>query len=205
MEWIKNLYQETKQKWEEAGSDPSCFAIFYSQVIENAKIALIGYNPGGNEKDFNVQNINSPEKHEYIDQNYKLARNVRKIFEYAKLEKVLEDSVKFNLIFFRSKVAKDFTNKDLINYSEKKAIEILDKLRPKIIIAEGFDTFTRIIQLKKGLLVEDIYLDKKMILRKGKLDNTFVLGIIHPSGARGISDAMLHKLAEEIKTVIDSL
>lgn len=83
MNWISKLYEETRQTWIDNGKDPSGYAIFYSPVKINPTITLIGYNPGGNEKDFDENNLTAPLEHEYFTQNYKLARNVRYIFEQA--------------------------------------------------------------------------------------------------------------------------
>ena len=46
-EWIKELYGDTKRKWEAAAKNDSGYAIFYSPTIQSPKIMVIGYNPGG--------------------------------------------------------------------------------------------------------------------------------------------------------------
>lgn len=60
MEWVEQLYQETKQKWEAAGKPKAGYALFYSPVRENVKMALIGYNPGGDEHSFNAEAVKPP-------------------------------------------------------------------------------------------------------------------------------------------------
>ena len=80
MDWVKQLYDETKKSWKENEEDAKGgFAIFYSPVKINPTIALIGYNPGGDEKDFNEQNISIPLQHEYFTENYKIAEQIKKI------------------------------------------------------------------------------------------------------------------------------
>ena len=205
MEWVDHLYKETLNKWKEAGSKESGFAIFYSPVRENAKIAIIGYNPGGLETP-DMENIKVPAQHEYVHEKYRLAEKVHKIFKSADLLNELENSVKFNLIFFRSQKAHEITNQDLINYSEQKVLETLERINPKIIIAEGFITYNRLIQLKIASETERVTFNNRTIVKVAKTPaNSFILGIIHPSGARGISDAILEKMGEIVKNYLDKV
>lgn len=203
MNWITKLYEDTKKMWIEKGKDENGYAIFYSPVTINPTIALIGYNPGGDENSFNENEVGVPNVHEYFKEDYKLAKNVKFIFEQANLTSVLKDSVKFNLIFFRSKTAKEFQDKDLIKFSEEKVVEILQELKPKYIITEGFATFERLKKLLNGTEVEPIQLGKNAILTIGKTgDGTPIFGMIHPSGAHGISTEILKAIGDNLKILI---
>jgi len=185
------------------------YAIFYSRPKINPTIALIGYNPGGNEKDFDEQNCtNLPTENEYLIPTYPLARKVNKIFTEGDLMWALEDCVKFNLIFFRSKEATDINNKQMIEFCEQKVVEILDKIKPKYIIAEGFITFERLKELlkaKEGIDREDIN-NRDIII--GKTNNNIpLIGITHPSGTRrkgkGSINKMLKNIGLELKKIIE--
>jgi hypothetical protein len=190
MGWIEQLYHDTKQKWEETGKSKSGYAIFYSPVKENVKIALIGYNPGGDERSFDPDNIKVPTQHEYTYEKYRLAEKVRKIFSSAGLNII--DTVKFNLIFFRSRKVNELTDKELIQFSEDKVIHILDQLKPQYIITEGFSTFERILTLKRGRTngFEKDGKDQRLLLIGETEDNIKVLGMRHPSGARLSNEAL---------------
>jgi hypothetical protein len=203
MSWIKSLYKETHEMWEQNGKDPKGYAIFYSPVAIKPKIVLIGYNPGGDESSFNEKKINVPAKHEYITGEYKMARNVKKIFEAADLKNELKNSVKFNLIFFRTKLAKDINNKMLIKFSEEKTFDVLERLQPENIIAEGFKTYER---LKKLLFANNEkiirYKERAILIRSMTSNYKNLIGILHPSGARGVSDLILEEIGKNLKNII---
>src|ERR1035437_9069020 len=164
MDWITNLYNETRKVWKSGGKDPKGYAIFYSPVKIKPTIALIGYNPGGDEKSFDEENVSVPREHEYFTDNYKLAKNVKKIFETADSIHELEQSVKFNLIFFRSKLAKDINNKQMIDFCENNVLYILNEIKPKYIITEGFNTFEKLKKLLKGTEQQVIKFNNKAIM-----------------------------------------
>ena len=203
MGWVTILYNETKELWEENGKDPRGFAIFYSPVILNPTVALIGYNPGGDETSFDETNITVPQENEYLTADYPLAKKVRKIFEDGDIMWALKDSVKFNLIFFRSKNEKDINDKEVIQFCEQKVLEILKEIKPKYIITEGFKTYDR---LKKLLSANEESIERegeKAILCIAKTkDNIPLLGMIHPTGAYGISDEILTHIGHELKNII---
>lgn len=203
-QWVESLYAETHQKWKEGNSNESGYAIFYSPVRQNVKIALIGYNPGGVETP-DMSNIKVPKQHEYVERKYKLAQRVYKIFESADLIEELENSVKFNLLFFRSPKENDIKDNNLINFSEQKVLEILQKINPKIIVTEGFKTFNRLLSLYNGKELDAVYHNNRKIMKVGKVNSQTILGMIHPSGARGISDSILEKLGEQIKKYVSEV
>jgi hypothetical protein len=173
---------------------------------------IIGYNPGGCEKDFDENNIKVPNIHDYFahietNSDYKLAKQMKKIFCYADSIKELETSVKLNLIFFRSKQSKDLTNQELINFSKQKVKEIISELHPQLIITEGFTTFNELLFLfKEQELNEEVIENKERRIIKVGLINQKIktIGLIHPSGARGISDVILKRLGEFINRKIEN-
>lgn len=203
MEWVENLYAETKEKWEKTGKDERGFAIFYSPLKKDAKIAIIGYNPGGGSESFAIEDVRMPSEHEYHTAKYPLAKKVCKIFSEAGLD--IRETVKFNLIFFRSKKANEMNNRELIHFSEQKVMQILNQLRPKLIITEGFATFERLLQLKNGKKIYEEDLKGKCILLVGELEShTTILGMKHPTGAR-LSNEILSELGKKIKLFIGKL
>lgn len=203
MEWVTNLYTETKELWKQKGKDPKGFAIFYSPVILNPTVAIIGFNPGGDENSFSEKNITVPIQNEYLTAEYPMAKKVRKIFEAGDIMWALEDSVKFNLIFFRSKNEKDINDKKIIQFCEQKVLEILKEIKPKYIITEGFKTYERLKKLLRANGERTISEDRKAILCISKTkENVPLLGMIHPTGAHGISDEILGHIGMELKSII---
>lgn len=212
-EWVTKLCNETKQVWEQNGRYPKGgYAIFYSLPKINPTIALIGYNPGGNEEDFDEQNCTTPPtENEYLNPNtkYPMAEKVRKIFDAGDLKWALEDCVKFNLYFFRSKKASDINNKEMKEFCEEKVSKILDKIKPKYIIGEGFVTYVRLKKLLDGKEDEVIKEDKtnRNIIKMCKTDNNIpLMGITHPSSTRrkgiGSINRMLTNIGLELKQII---
>jgi hypothetical protein len=198
--WICRLYEDTAQLWERH-KDPSGYAIFYSPVIFNPKIMIIGYNPGGDERSFLANNHSEPpDEHEYLKKEYRLAKRMGDIFRYAGLTTELGNTVKLNLNFFRSKKAADIADKkELSDFSEQQVLKIIGRLRPGMIITEGLTTFDRLVSLRCELVSEPVLLDQRTIARLGTIDGIQVVGLLHPSGARGISNAMLDKMGEIIQ------
>jgi len=204
MQWVQDLYKQTKEVWEENGRDPKGYAIFYSPVKINPLIALIGINPGGTESSFNENDLKVPEQHEYFVDDYSMARKMKKIFEAGDMLKELKESVKFNLIFFRSKEIKDLTNKTLISYSKKKATEIVRQLSPKVIITEGFMVFD---QLKVSREQEEFTLyseNRKPLMYVSKAMNEIpLIGLKHPSSKYNpLTDADLVTMGKHLNKLI---
>lgn len=205
-EWVTELYNETKQEWKKYGEDPKGFAIFYSPVKIKPTIALIGINPGGNEKDFKEQDCNiQPTENEYLTANYPMAEKIKKIFNDGNLWWALEDSVKFNLYFFRSKKIKDINNnKEMKKFCEDKVLKILDKIKPKYIVAEAFETYNRLKELLEAKEEREVKEGGRAILCIAKTNgNIPLLGMIHPTGGYGISDDILAKIGLELEKIIE--
>lgn len=204
MEWVTILYNETKELWKQKGKDPKGFAIFYSPVILNPTIALLGYNPGGDEKSFSETNISVPTKNEYLTADYPLAKKVRKIFEEGDLMWALRDCVKFNLVFFRSKKEKDINDNEIIQFCEQKVLNILKEINAKYIITEGLGTYNRLKKISSGKEERIIKEGKRSILKLAKTKTDVpLLGMIHPSGAYGVSNEILTHIGMELKSIIE--
>ena len=100
--WVENMYIETSQLWKEIGSPKRGYAIFYSPIIINTELMIIGENPAGDD-DFDESKVGVPDKHDYEIYNYKIAENMKKIFGFANITSDLFKSVKLNLNFFATK------------------------------------------------------------------------------------------------------
>lgn len=204
MEWVENLYKQTKIVWEEAGRDPRGYAIFYSPVRLNPFIALIGVNPGGGAESFDETTKGPPTKHEYFREAYPMAEKMKRIFSAAGMLPELEESVKFNLLFFRSREAKDIKDKHLIAYSREKALEILDFLKPKVIITEGFSVFDTLKVTKEEADLTLFGQDRSPLIFVAKAKgNIPLIGLKHPSsGHTHVSEKDLEDMGKHLNEVV---
>lgn len=197
--WIKDLYAATKAQWEAEGANPAGYAIFFSPVRVKPRLAIIGYNPGGDGALFEKYAGGPPPVHEYTMQNFRLAAQMRKIFAAAGMMQELEESVKFNIIFYRSRRAAELKNKTLIRFSEVRTLEIIERIQPEVILTEGFATFHRLVALLHGQVVRRHYHGSRCFFLHGQAGKITLLGILHPTGAIGISDAMLVETGKLMK------
>jgi hypothetical protein len=194
-EWLRETYNETRKMWESHGKDENGYAIFYSPAFENPEIMIIGYNPGGDKTSVNRDVMAEPPlTNEYINANYKLAKNIRKVFEYADLKNELKNTVKLNLIFFRSKKASGIKDPEIINFCYDKVKFILEKLNPKILLIEGLGTYKIILNLLgiKQSTKTDIIL--KGVIKFTNANDLKVIGLKHPSGSWGLTEEMLKQM-----------
>ena len=196
--WANNLLKDVCEKWKSLEGKYDfwkCgFGIFYSPVYANPDLMVIGYNLGGDENSFNEEKaLQLPTEHEYFMEDYLIARKMKKLFNNIGKMNLLEKSIKFNIIFFRSinDIQWNSINKEIRENIEKfcfvKVKEIIRKLKPKNIVTEGIKTYKILTQTvldncydtecKTGIRGRRIYC-------KSKYGNTKVIGLIHPSGSR---------------------
>ena len=134
--------------------------IFFTPLIHKPKFMFIGINPGagyfnneGKQTNY-VKRFSPMKKTEYVGQEYRLAKETRKLFELAKIKKnYLQNSVKTNYYFLATKNTNDLDKllNSLQNYNiEKKSEKWINKLteiiEPEFIICEGksiFEKFTK--------------------------------------------------------------
>ena len=195
--WAKNLTGRVYQKWKNDFSllDQG-FKVFYGPVHYKPKLVIISLNPGSKghtfDKDktnFKKGNFALPKTTPYAN-NKPLAKKMQKLFD--KDRSILENSVTFPLIFFRSKDEKSLKREhayhEMAEYSYKIVTEILNKVKPKRILVIGMSTHSK---LKKNILNRD-FVEQKIkknakgsrLAIKSMWNNTKIISIPHLSGAR---------------------
>ncbi len=198
-EWAKKIVEKVYIEWKTKYRE-SCkfgFKMFYSPVKENPDIMIIGYNPGVSkdslkkweiyqEEKLEKGDFSLPSEHEYLTKTYRLANKMRKFFEGSeKREQLLKESVKINLIFFRSKNVREWKKIEKLERIEIEDFclnivkEIIMKLKPKIILIEGIGTYRK---LRKFLQIEDEL--KNPLYREAKWNDVKLFAIPHPTGSR---------------------
>lgn len=205
-QWAKTLTSDVDKIWSEHSFLKDGFAVFYSPVVPNPELLIVGFNPGGDSSSFDRARANQiPEQHEYLCESYAIAKKMRALFESIEELPVLERSVKTNLLFFRSpsiahwnKVDPQYRSK-LETFCASKIKEMAAVLRPRFILAEGIKTYTHLRTLLELQSEEKVTKSKNRTLFVSTENSSIhLLGIIHPTGAR-ISHAEWDQIRTELK------
>lgn len=198
--WAVDLLKQVDSKWAKYPQLKHGYSVFYSPVKLNPDLMIIGVNPGGSNEDFNREKaLLVPTEHEYITENYPIAKKTKGLFESIGKIKTLDNSIKLNLNFFRSKDMAEWKEtdsqirKELESFCRDKVMEIINTLKPRIIIAEGVgETYPKLKELLsnpqdekevKGINDRNIYMSCDS-------DQCKLIGIIHVSGARVSNDEL---------------
>ncbi len=219
--WVREIYHDTYKFWKQNKDRYSNiykgFAIFYSPVRINPTLMVFGLNPGWTKNDiFNEATAcNMPEKHDYFTyvgdtrNDYELAMVMRGLFEYMDLTEVLKTSVKLNLIFFRTsdeELKSQTVYNEMKNFSKEKNKLILEKINPRVILTEGLGVYDEMINMFEGTDQKTLIKDDQgnRVLMSGKIGNSTIIGMIHPSGqfTKNHFQKNKDKIAREIKTLI---
>jgi hypothetical protein len=121
---------------------------------------------------------------------------------------ILRNSVKLNLIFFRTKREAKWKSiektlrQEMEDFCFEKVKDIIEHLQPKLIITEGIDTFNTLTRQvlqspEKPTYDGDPKKSNMTIFAKGTYMNIPIIGLIHPSGARYSTEAF-----ERIKSLL---
>jgi hypothetical protein len=192
-EWAEDLVTEVYEKWEASGHKynfSECgFRVFYSPVVPTPDLMIIGYNPDSDDKPFSKEEDSVlPEFHEYLYHESKIARKMKYLFEGIERYDWLEDSVKLNLLFFKSEneaqwatMDKDLRS-DLEIFCFRKVNDIIDTLKPRYIITEGLNVFDMLINsVLMGCAKPEVKfgLAGKIIYARSSYGHTQIIGLVH--------------------------
>lgn len=169
------------------------FSVFYSPLIIKPSILFIGFNPGG---DFKRDNITFcphdiidklPVKHDYLTESWDMAVKMREIFE-NKLN-LINESVKFNFYYFRTKDAKTLENYDefskIHEFCSKYTLDIINTLQPKVIITEGLKVFDLLYDLLNfNTLNYELKFNNHRLIVTACNDIFKLIGLRHPTGEK---------------------
>ena len=151
--WIKNLNKTVFLEWK--SKHPSWktgFKIFYGPVTKNPQLMIMSYNPGGGEYYFQTEDLqrfengdfSAPKTNSYLIRKNRMAKRMQDLFSEKK--KILEESVTFPILFFRSKDLDTWNNVpkkkrfEMEQFCYSKVKEIFDQIKPKKILILGFGT-----------------------------------------------------------------
>lgn len=196
-ELTRKVYYEWKSKYNDLGSG---FKLFYTPVRQNPKIVIVSYNPGGDEEDFIKEN-----RMEFDKGNFSLEKDnfyqrtpehhfSEKVIQFFQgNETLLKNSVAFPLIFFRSKKANKIGSqytlnkrKEMKKFCYDKVSEILQIIRPQILLIYGLHTYDTL--KKNGIInVKEIEIKRsgrRRIACVADWNGVLVFSMLHPTGAR---------------------
>jgi hypothetical protein len=131
--------------------------VYFSPLIENSDLMLIGINPGaGFYKQYKeiVQSF-VPIQHTYDESSYTLANEVKWVFNKLGKESILKNTFKTNYYYWATENEKELDMlfralpHDLMGEIESKAQEwikmLVDEINPKLIICEGIKSFRKFL------------------------------------------------------------
>ncbi len=215
-ELAQRITDETNREWLSkrslyAGSEAG-YAVFYSPVSNEASLLVVGFNPGGDAGSFNVDIASRvPTQHDYFVYDYLLARRMRALFSGIGSESILRRSVKTNLIFFRTPTKAAWAEvppgirRSLEIFCAARIVEIYHALRPRVVLAEGLDTYDRLRPILGFRSIDESlrnHVGRRIYARSMASDGSRLVGLIHPSGAR-VSNHDWAIIAGQLKSDLD--
>jgi hypothetical protein len=189
------------------------FAVLYSPVPANCKLLILGGNPGGGSESFDAHRAAQvPISHDYFAYNYPLAVKMRRLFQEAGKLKLLRESLKTNVNFFRSRSAEEWSRlpaalqRELEAFSLSRLSELVSRTRPTCILTEGFQAFDIAADAfgfgrdGQSLLLETASGQRLYAVRANNRGQR-IIGMRHPTGARTSrtdEERVIHRLATDL-------
>ena len=170
------------------------YSILYSPPRYRPELLMIGENPGSDvgQQYSDSEHAGWPDYNSYHRDTYRLALKLQSLFGQIQAMDILQDSVGFNMNFFRSRPsgAKDvgFRWKDnpspiqieLEEFCRTKVLQLIELMQPKLIVTLGFKAFASIVA-GPGVTLE--HRPSSCLCLCDHIRSIPVLGIIHPTGS----------------------
>jgi len=218
-QWIENINRDVFLEWKSKYHFwKDGYKIFYGPVKKNPKLMIISYNPSGSKYYFLTEDLqrfengdfSAPKTNSYLIRKNRMAKRMQDLFSEKK--KILEESVTFPILFFRSKdmdtwkmVVPKKKRSEMEQFCFSKVKEIFDKIKPNKILILGFGT-DRI--LKKNFFAESSNEKTLCNPKNRKLAYVYywkripVFCMIHPTGNR-ISNKDWINMKQEFHQFLD--
>jgi hypothetical protein len=187
----RRIYIKTKDLYETIPDGPEKlgFQILYGPPFREAPIVFIGYQPG--------TGLKSPEEErkygsedgwpsvcEFATEEWVLAKKMRGMFR----RELLEQCVGVNAIFVRSPSLEHYRKHVTLELRRKiekfclvQITEMVETLRPKVVVVIGFETLALFGKSKSILKSEK---SQDVLVRTGSVAGREAIGTLHLSGAR---------------------
>ena len=147
-DWAEKIQYEVYQYWKENHQDwEEGFQVFYSPANESASILILGINPGSGENTdrfkkelnwFEQNDFSLPDEHHYLCNSRPLGDEMVDLLG----ETIIENSVKSNVNFFRSKTREELKEElSSLDRMDEWIETLIQKIDPDVIIAEGIGAY----------------------------------------------------------------
>lgn len=154
----------------------------YFSPLKESEVLFIGINPGAGYSKYygrNVKRLKPLKKFEYNGQKYYLATQTKRVFRELGLRKQFSNAVKINQFPFATRNEKDLKyllekygqEHKLYYISKQFVLQVINDVKPKLVICEGKSSFDR---LKKLLELEPIEYNENTFVMKA--DDFVVIG-----------------------------
>lgn len=164
------------------------FQILYGPPFDEAPILFVGYQPGKGSKTPEEERAYGSECHwpqtcEYATESWPLARWIQTMFG----KDLLKKCVGLNSIFIRSNTIGDYRRcfrpklRQIENFCLPRVKAIVKSIRPRLIVAIGFETLALFGDVEKALSSER---NDRVIAKVGQVAGREAFGTLHLSGAR---------------------
>jgi len=205
MQWAEDLHKEVCEYWDKhfrQSGQKLGFQVFFSPVTRSP-ILILGKNPGGNDPEVfektkqrcEQQDFEPPTKHDYLNNPPDIGKKTVRVLS----EDVVENSVKTNINFFRSKNTDDLqdilkagdnvTPSDVRKQCDKWWKSFYYNVAPELIVCEGTKTvFDRVtsqldVEFDKMDSVKDSGNTNYRVFCLAESEEVAVIGYTHPTGA----------------------
>lgn len=211
--WAENLTYEVYDHWRTEHTDWEYgVKVFYGPITNPSDVLILGFQPGGkkssfppDQEKFEAGDFSLPEEHEYIATDWPIAIEMRNLFEDN--QSLLERCVKTNIIFFRApdidrweRLSKQ-RRESMKGFSFAKIEEIVEKINPSVIVAEGIRTWDELTGVLDFNSKDCLHRGRERLVCTSDGDEPKVVGIMHPSGAR-ISNEDKNRIRSQLLDVL---
>ncbi len=187
----RRIYIKTKDIYKTIPDGPGKlgFQILYGPPFREAPILFIGYQPGTGlkspeeEREYGSED-GWPSVCEFATEKWVLAKNMRRMFG----RELLQRCVGVNAIFMRSPSLEHYRKHVTLELRRKiekfclvQITEMVETLRPKVVVVMGFETLALFGKSKSVLISEG---SQRVLAKTGSVAGREAIGTLHLSGAR---------------------
>ncbi|MBN1636248.1 MAG: hypothetical protein JW920_07025 [Deltaproteobacteria bacterium] len=212
--WVADFNKDVYEMWLSLKGDYAFwdkgFDVFFSPVKRKPRFMFVGFNPRGEAEAFHSMtqhyqsgNFTTHMVHEY---EYNFAMHCKKFNSISGWKAylgednfwaVIQDSIKANLVFFRSSNNKEWRDPEKMNRKVRKVLrtycyakdrQMIDRIQPEVILVEGllpYDILKK--HVCRDFKQQEVFYGKnqknnksRRIYARGSNGNTTIIAVPHP-------------------------
>ena len=183
--YCRKLYQRVYVFWQSRkGQYPTwnCgYRILYTPPAHRPPLMITGFQPGGDHLHVSKEQLHHwPAGNDYLDQHWRLAKRLQRIFgDVGKLD-LIHASVAANVVFFRAPDMSAWNRNptpvrlELEKFSLDEFIKLVTLFEPHTVLALGLKTFTLLDKSKEDYLRNK---DGRTLIRLGRCRDTPLIAL----------------------------